>query len=236
MAPAPPGLLPGLGGAAAVVQVTGASGAPNLPIEWDSSGSSQSFTLTTPTTPTRSGSRSVRSSTGSDVWQAQINLQWTNDSRPPWPLPQTSPALASASSSTARSATPLRSASSLEGWGRCPRRPVSTRRSGVRSAPPRDRSWRAGSERGSSRAADLATVASIPPLTPGALDFAVPSLSITGAPAGAVLHGDSIRLARRQVEGLLRTPTRGRRMVRRSLRPRPSLTSPGSETRPTASP
>ena len=37
-------------------------------------------------------------------------------------------------------------------------------------------------------------LASIPPLTVGALDFAVPSVSITGAPAGVVLKGDSISL------------------------------------------
>ena len=38
-------------------------------------------------------------------------------------------------------------------------------------------------------------LASIPPLAPGALDFGVPSVSITGAPAGVVLNGDSISLA-----------------------------------------
>src|SRR6266508_4033390 len=51
LAPAPPGSLPGLGGAAAVVKVTGASGAPVLPIEWDSAGAVKSFTLTTPAAP-----------------------------------------------------------------------------------------------------------------------------------------------------------------------------------------
>src|SRR5712691_554443 len=35
LAPAGPGVVPGLGGAAAVVHVVGASGAPILPIEWD---------------------------------------------------------------------------------------------------------------------------------------------------------------------------------------------------------
>src|SRR5262249_30785526 len=52
LAPAPAAGLPGLGGAAALVHVIGASGAPLLPIEWDSSGSSKSFTLTTPANPT----------------------------------------------------------------------------------------------------------------------------------------------------------------------------------------
>ena len=35
---------------------------------------------------------------------------------------------------------------------------------------------------------------SIPPLTIGALDFGVPAVSITGAPAGVVLHGNSVSL------------------------------------------
>src|SRR6266571_2984291 len=48
LAPAPPGVVPGLGGAAAVVKVTGASGAPVLPLEWDSAGAAQNFTLMTP--------------------------------------------------------------------------------------------------------------------------------------------------------------------------------------------
>ena len=80
LAPASPGLLPGLGGAAGLVQVTGASGAPVLPIEWDSSGSSQNFTLTTPANPTPLGI-SVGplvhwlSTSGS----AEINLHWTQD-------------------------------------------------------------------------------------------------------------------------------------------------------------
>ena len=37
-------------------------------------------------------------------------------------------------------------------------------------------------------------LATIPPITMGALDFAVPSVSITGAPAGVVLQGNSINL------------------------------------------
>src|SRR5262249_16835105 len=79
-APAPAAGLPGLGGAAALVHVIGASGAPLLPIEWDSSGSSKSFTLTTPANPTPLGI-----SLGPLVhWvgtsgSAQINLHWTDD-------------------------------------------------------------------------------------------------------------------------------------------------------------
>ena len=36
---------------------------------------------------------------------------------------------------------------------------------------------------------------SIPPLTTGAVDFAVPSVAITGVPAGVVLKGDAVSLA-----------------------------------------
>jgi hypothetical protein len=38
-------------------------------------------------------------------------------------------------------------------------------------------------------------LASIPPLSVGSLDFGVPSASITGAPAGVVLSGDSVSLS-----------------------------------------
>src|SRR5205085_5000651 len=80
LAPAPPGLLPGLGGAAAGVQVTGASGAPVLPIEWDSSGASQSFTLTTPATPSALGIKlSPLVHWVGTSGSAQIDLHWTDD-------------------------------------------------------------------------------------------------------------------------------------------------------------
>ncbi len=80
LAPAPPGLVPGLGGAAALVQVSGASGAPVLPIEWDSSGSSQSFTLTTPANPTPLGiSLGPLVNWVDTSGNAQINLHWTSD-------------------------------------------------------------------------------------------------------------------------------------------------------------
>src|SRR4029077_10499254 len=52
LAPAAAGSLPGLGGAAAVVQSTGAGGAPLLPIEWDTSGAAQTVNLTAPSSPT----------------------------------------------------------------------------------------------------------------------------------------------------------------------------------------
>ena len=51
LGPAPAGSLAGLGGAAALVSVTGATTSQVLPIEWDSSGASQIITLTLPSTP-----------------------------------------------------------------------------------------------------------------------------------------------------------------------------------------
>lgn len=48
LGPAPVGLFPGLGGAAALVQVSGATTSQVLPIEWDSSGASQVVTLSLP--------------------------------------------------------------------------------------------------------------------------------------------------------------------------------------------
>lgn len=52
LAPAPPvSGSPGLGGATALVEATGASGAPSQPLEWDAAGSTQAFSLTLPNNP-----------------------------------------------------------------------------------------------------------------------------------------------------------------------------------------
>jgi hypothetical protein len=204
LAPASPGLLPGLGGAAAVVQVTGASGAPALPIEWDSSGSSQNFTLTTPAAPTPLGI-----SLGPLVhWvgtsgSAQINLHWTNDFQNavtiaadiagdcilPFCVP-----VCSVFSCTVGDPSPV----SLFSGGLGPVYTAAGLDTTIGSA--------IGGAAGAAVAGRVAAgfvpvpltsppLASIPPLTTGALDFGVPSLSITGAPAGGVLNGDSISLA-----------------------------------------
>src|SRR5579862_6632204 len=50
LSPAPAGIVPGLGSAAALVQVSGATTSQVLPIEWDSSGASQVVTLSLPST------------------------------------------------------------------------------------------------------------------------------------------------------------------------------------------
>lgn len=48
LSPAPPGTVPGLGGATAMVAVSGASGAPATPLEWDAAGQSITTNLTLP--------------------------------------------------------------------------------------------------------------------------------------------------------------------------------------------
>ena len=93
---------------------------------------------------------------------------------------------ASASLPTARSMTPIPSACSPEGWGRCTARPASTRQIGNAI----------GGVAGPLVAARVAAgfvpvpltsppLASIPPITMGALDFDVPAVSISGARPGS---------------------------------------------------
>ena len=198
LAPAPPGLFPGLGGAAAGIQVTGASGAPILPIEWDSSGSTQNFNLTTPASPTALGI----SLTPLVHWvgtsgSARINLHWTDDFQDvvavvadivtagvcalpgvdcsvsdPDPISLFSGGLG-----------PVYSSAGLDTQ-------IGTAIGGV-----------AGPLVAARVAAGFVPVpltspplASIPPITMGALDFSIPVVSITGAPAGVVLSGNSISL------------------------------------------
>lgn len=204
LAPAPAGLLPGLGGAAAGVQVTGASGAPTLPIEWDSSGSSQSFTLTTPSSPAPLGiSLKPLVHWVSTSGNAQINLHWTDDFQNAVTiaadiagdciLPFCVPVCTVFDCSVSDPA-PVNLFSG--GLG-----PVYTSLGldtevGNAIGPP------AGSLVAGRIADGFVPVpltdppqSSIPPLTAGALDFTVPAVSITGAPAGVVLSGDSIGLS-----------------------------------------
>ena len=196
LAPASPGLFPGLGGAAAVVQATGASGAPALPIEWDSSGSDQAFTLTTPASPAPVGiSLSPLLHWVATSGNAQINLHWTSDFQDavavvadivtagvcvfadcsigdPAPISLFSGGLGPVYSSAGLDTTIGNAVGGVAG-------PLVAARVGAGfvpvplTSPPLD---------------------SIPPLNVGSLDFAVPSASITGAPAGVVLSGDSVSL------------------------------------------
>src|SRR6266851_4640303 len=196
LAPAPAGLFPGLGGAAAVVQVTGASGAPALPIEWDSSGSAQSFTLTTPASPAPLGiSLSPLVHWVGTSGSAQINLHWTDD------LQNTVAVIADIVSGgvclivDCSISDPAPISLFSGGLG-----PVYSS-AGLDTAIGNAIGGVAGPLVASRVAAGFVPVpltspplASIPPLNIGALDFAVPSVSITGAPAGVVLKGDSISL------------------------------------------
>ena len=196
LAPAPPGVFPGLGGAAAVVQVTGASGAPVLPVEWDSSGSAQSFTLTTPASPAPLGiSLSPLVHWVGTSGSAQINLHWTDD------LQNTVAVIADIVSGgvclvvDCSISDPAPISLFSGGLG-----PVYSS-VGLDTAIGNAIGGVAGPLVAGRVAAGFVPVpltspplASIPPLNIGALDFAVASVSITGAPAGVVLKGDSISL------------------------------------------
>ena len=196
LAPAPAGVVPGLGGAAAVVQVTGASGAPILPIEWDSSGAAQSFNLTTPANPTALGiSLKPLVHWVGTSGSAQINLHWTDDFRD---LVEVIADIASAgvcliADCSIDDPDPIGLFSG--GLG-----PVYTD-AGLDTAIGTAIGGVAGPLVAARVAAGFVPVPlteppldTIPPLTMGALDFAVPSVSITGAPAGVVLLGNSINL------------------------------------------
>ncbi len=197
LAPAPAHLLPGLGGAAALVQVTGASGAPTLPIEWDTAGSSQNFTLTTPATPTPLGiSLGPLFHWVSTSGNAQINLHWSNT------IQNIVGVLADIASAgvclVADCSISDPSPISLFSGGLGP----VYSSAGLDTAIGNAIGGAAGSLVASRVAAGFVPIpltspahASIPPLNTGALDFAVPSVSIAGAPAGTVLHGDSVHLA-----------------------------------------
>lgn len=196
LAPAPPGVLPGLGGAAALVKVSGASGAPVLPIEWDSSGSSQSFTLTTPPTPSPIGIQltPLMHWVGTSG-NAQINLHWTSDFQN----------LVAVIADIVTAGVCLIADCSISdpspvvifsgGLG-----PVYSS-IGLDTMVGNAIGGAAGPLVASRIAAGFVPIpltspqlASIPPLTIGALDLAIPAVSIAGVPAGVVLKGDSVML------------------------------------------
>jgi hypothetical protein len=196
LAPAPSTGVPGLGGAAAVVQVTGASGAPLLPIEWDSSGAAQTFNLTTPANPSALGiSLSPLVHWVGTSGSAQINLHWTDDFQSAVAVVAdivTSGVCLVADCSISDPA-PI----SLFSGGLGPVYTSAGLDTQIGNA--------IGGVAGPLVAARVAagfvpvpltspSLASIPPVTIGALDFGVPAVSITGAPAGVVLQGDSVSL------------------------------------------
>jgi hypothetical protein len=203
LAPAPAGVVPGLGGAAALVQVTGASGAPVLPIEWDSSGSAQTFNLTTPASPTPLGV-----SLGPLVhWvgtsgHAQIDLHWTDDFQTaveiagdiagdcilPFCVP-----VCTAFDCSVDDPSPI----PLFSGGLGPAYTSAGLDTEIGNA--------IGGVAGSLVAGRVADgfvpvpltsppLASIPPITTGTVDFGIPAVSISGEPAGVVLLGDPVSL------------------------------------------
>ena len=198
LAPAPPGGLPGLGGAAAVVQVTGASGAPVLPLEWDSAGAAQSFTLTTPPTPTAIDIKltPLMHWVGTSG-NAQINLHWTDQL-------QSLVAVVADIVSAGVCALPGVDCSIsdpspivLFSGGLGPTYTTAGLDTAVGAAigPP------AGPLVAGRIAAGFVPIpltspplSSIPPINIGALDLGIPAVSISGAPAGVVLKGDSVHL------------------------------------------
>jgi hypothetical protein len=197
LAPAPQGSLPGLGGAAAEVQVDGASGSPVLPIEWDNAGSDQSFTLTTPSNPTPLGVKlSPLLHWVSTSGNAQINLHWTDD------FQNTVGVIADVVTAgvclivdcSIPDPSPVNVFSG--GLG-----PVFSS-AGLDTEIGNDVGGVAGPFVAARVAAGFVPVpltdppdSSIPPLSVGTLGFDVPSASISGAPGGDVLQGDAVNLA-----------------------------------------
>jgi hypothetical protein len=196
LAPAPSGGPPGLGGAAALVQVSGAGGAPVLPIEWDSPGSDQTFTLTAPASPAPVGiSLSPLVHWVSTSGNAQINLHWTDDFQN----------LVGVLADIASAGVCLVADCSIPDPG-----PIGLFSGGlgpVYSSAGLDTEIgnAIGGVAGSLVAGRVAAgfvpvpltspaLADIPPLSAGSLDFDLPSASITGAPSGVVLSGDSVNL------------------------------------------
>jgi hypothetical protein len=196
LAPAPPGILPGLGGAAAVVKVTGASGAPVLPLEWDSAGADQSFTLTTPSTPTAIGIELTPllhwvGTSGN----AQINLHWTSDFQDTVAVIAdiVSAGVCLIADCSISDPSPIVLFSG--GLG-----PVFTS-AGLDTLVGNAVGGAAGPLVASRVAAGFVPIpltspalATIPPLTIGSLVFSIASVSISGVPAGVVLKGDAVHL------------------------------------------
>jgi hypothetical protein len=180
-----------------VVQVNGASGAPVLPIEWDSSGSDQTFTLTTPANPAPLGvSLSPLLHWVGTSGNADIDLKWTDD------FQDTVGVIADIVSSgvclIVDCSIPDPSPVNLFSGGLGPVYTSAGLDTEIGNA--------VGGVAGPLVAARVAdgfvpvpltdpAQASIPPLSVGSLDFDVPSVSVAGAPAGVVLKGDSVNLS-----------------------------------------
>lgn len=204
LSPAPAGTFPGLGGAAALVSTSGATGAPLLPIEWDTAGSTQTVNLTTPSSPSPIGiSLSPMMHWVSTSGSADIDLHWTSqfqsivsgiiDALTVCALPFCVP-VCSVFDCSISDPSPINVFSGSLG-------PVytaiglDTMVAGAIGPP-------AGSLVGARIAAGFVPIpltspetATIPPISLGAETFNIPTVSISGTPSGAVLNGDSVTLA-----------------------------------------
>jgi hypothetical protein len=186
-----------------VVQVTGATGGPVLPIEWDSPGSTKSFTLTTPASPAPVGiSLGPLVHWVGTAGAAEIDLHWTSqlqgivstladiigDCILPFCVP-----ICVAFNCTISDPSPV----SLFSGGLGPVYTAVGLDTMIGTA--------IGGIAGPLVAARVGAgfvpvpltsppLASIPPITMGSLAFGIPSVSIAGSPAGVVLRGNSIHL------------------------------------------
>ena len=168
----------------------GASGSPVLPIEWDTAGSDQSFTLTTPSNPTPLGVKlSPLLHWVSTSGNAQINLKWTDD------FQNTVGVIADIVTAgvclIVDCSIPDPSPVSLFSGGLGP----VFSSAGLDTEIGNDVGGVAGPLVAARVAAGFVPVpltdppdSSIPPLSAGSLDFDVPSASISGAPGGDVLR------------------------------------------------
>ncbi len=213
LAPAPAGSLPGLGGAAALVQVTGATTSQLLPVEWDSSGASQTFNLNLPATLAP-----IDISFGPIVhWlltsgSAEVDLHWGSVADAIYvvlitsacnliPFPGNVVCIASAGTSPS-DPSPISIYSGNLGQFYTSVGLNTTIGDAVATAvgPP------LGTTIGNDIANNIANgelpipllsppLASFPPVPSlGSIDFALPVVSISGAPSGAVLLGSSVTL------------------------------------------
>ena len=212
LAPAPPGLLPGLGGGAAIVTSSGATGAPLLPLEWDTPGSFQNFTLTNPSSPSAiSISLSPVMHWVSTSGDAKVNLHWSDDFQtiahvaidlvvplvpvpfPPFALPYCEAGSVYNYDCKISDPSPI----SLFTGGLGPVYTSAGLNTTVANA--------IGGTAGSLVAGRIANgfvpipltsppLANIPPITIGSVQFDIPMVSIAGAPGQEMLSGNPINL------------------------------------------
>jgi len=191
----------GLSGGAAGMTVTGASGAPVLPLEWDTSGQSLTTTLTLPSNLVGIGVTlgpllQWVSTSGS----AQVNLAWTSDLQTAWGVAADILSLGVCAIPGVNCSLPNPSPITLFSGGLGPL----YQQLGLDTAIGNIVGGTAGPLVAGQVAAGNVPVpltspplATIPPIpsTLGSITFSIPVTSISGAPPSAVLLGDSVTLS-----------------------------------------